>query len=609
MADLKLLLFGAPRFEVQGQVIEGVRRKAAALAAYLALTDRPQTRDMLATLLWPDQDEESARTSLRSSLHNLNKLSPDEWMDADRLMVGIVSEKVDIDVRQFLDALTRTRSHLHADGRLCDECVAALNEAVDLYRDDFLAGFSLPDSIEFDNWQATQREWLNRECAGALRRLAEHTSQAALSDAIGYARRWLAINSLDEGAHRLLMRLFIANGQRAEALRQYQECVRLLDEELATPPEDETTKLYERIRSGEMPPVVASDQRAAAALFSPTSVLPSMPTLVVGRERALSDIRARLGIPSPETRRPVTVIEGWPGVGKSTTVGALAHDPELKSMFPDGVLWTSLGETPNLIGALGVWGEALHLIAPGKTPKLEELTSQITAALRDRRVLLIVDDVWQVEHAVPFRVAGQGSSLIMTSRLNAVARSLAPTPDDVYRLPVLSDEYALSLLTRLAPEAVGEHPDEALELVRDLEGLPLAIQVAGRLLHEEMRMGWGIAHLLAELREGKNLLLAQAPSDMRGTKGHTPPTVTSLLQRSTNALDEETVVRFALLGLFVPKPATFDLKAMAAAWDVDDPKPTARLLVNRGLIEPISGGRFQMHALLVLHAKSLLEGA
>jgi len=58
--------------------------------------------------------------------------------------------------------------------------------------------------------------------------------------------------------------------------------------------------------------------------------------------------------------------------------------------------------------------------------------------------------------------------------------------------------------------------------------------------------------------------------------------------------------------LFIPKPATFDLGAMAALWEINDPRPTVRTLVNRGLLEPLTGGRFQMHALLVLHAKSLL---
>ena len=49
--------------------------------------------------------------------------------------------------------------------------------------------------------------------------------------------------------------------------------------------------------------------------------------------------------------------------------------------------------------------------------------------------------------------------------------------------------------------------------------------------------------------------------------------------------------------------------AMAAVWNVQDPKPAARLLVNRGLLEPVSGGRFQIHALLVMHARTFLEQA
>jgi hypothetical protein len=121
-----------------------------------------------------------------------------------------------------------------------------------------------------------------------------------------------------------------------------------------------------------------------------------------------------------------------------------------------------------------------------------------------------------------------------------------------------------------------------------------------------MEFGWGVKELLNELREGVTLLQAQAPGDMLG-RGATTPTVAALLHRSTNALDDITRLRFADLGLFVPKPATFDLSAMAVLWDVPDPKPTARILVNRGLLEPLSGGRFQMHSLLILHARSLLE--
>jgi hypothetical protein len=288
-------------------------------------------------------------------------------------------------------------------------------------------------------------------------------------------------------------------------------------------------------------------------------------------------------------------------------VAALAHNPEIAKAFPDGVLWASLGETPGLVAEILSWAEALKLTDPGKTPALQEITTQITTVLRDRRMLLILDDVWQIEHAAPFKVGGRHCALVITTRLNDVAQALAPTPSDVYRLAVLTEDKALQLLGTLTPETVTDHPDEARELVRDLEGLPLAIQVAGRLLHSEGRLGWGVSDLLAALHQGARLLSAQAPGDMVGADHDTTPTVAALLRRSTDSLDDLTRQRFALLGLFVPKPATFDLQAMAAVWDVTEPKPTARTLVNRGLLEPVSGGRFQMHALLVLHARSLLE--
>jgi len=208
---------------------------------------------------------------------------------------------------------------------------------------------------------------------------------------------------------------------------------------------------------------------------------------------------------------------------------------------------------------------------------------------------------------LPFRIGGQACAMVMTTRLNDVAQALAPTAHDVYRLPVLSQAKALELLAKLTPETVSEHPDEAGELVRDLEGLPLAVQVAGRLLASEARLGWGVSDLLAELRSGANLLQAPIPGEAAAGGGASSPTVTALLKRSTDSLEATVRERFALLGLFAPKPATFGLDALAVAWDIKDPRPTARTLVARGLLEPISGGRFQAHALLMWHARALLE--
>jgi hypothetical protein len=173
---------------------------------------------------------------------------------------------------------------------------------------------------------------------------------------------------------------------------------------------------------------------------------------------------------------------------------------------------------------------------------------------------------------------------------------------------VLNDSQALELLRRLAPTVADNYPENARTLVQDLEGLPLAIRVAGRMLANEAGLGMDVQPLMEEIRESHKILDEIAPDDRFDPATGKTPTIDYLLQRSTDRLDEESRERFAMLGAFAPKPATFDREAMAFVWEVDDPMPTVRKLVDRGLLEPIiSLGRFQMHALLIKHAETLLE--
>jgi len=222
-------------------------------------------------------------------------------------------------------------------------------------------------------------------------------------------------------------------------------------------------------------------------------------------------------------------------------------------------------------------------------------------------MLLIIDDAFKADHALPFLVGGPKCSAIVTTRFPEVAANLASTPDDVYLLSVLTDEDSIQLLGLLCEPVVKAHPLESLDLVHALEGLPLALHVAGRLLHVESDLGFGVSDLIQTLRNETALLEAQAPKDRLDVKLGTIPTVAALLRKSTDLLEEHVRGQFAYLGAFAPKPATFDLDAMKAVWAVDDAKPAVRLLVNRGLLEPAQSGRFQMHALLVMHARTLLD--
>jgi len=364
-------------------------------------------------------------------------------------------------------------------------------------------------------------------------------------------------------------------------------------------------------------PIVNGGTEQEESKIEPSSTLirpgsaPPLPSLIIGREEAMRDLKTRLGIAGkgqiPAPLQVVTVVRGWPGVGKTTLAAALAHDADIALKFPDGVLWASIGQTPSVLSELAAWGRALGAYDLLRASTVEEATAQLSALLRNKRVLLILDDVWEAEHAVPFKVGGRECAMLITTRVPGVAQALAPTPSHIYNLGVLAEQKAFELFQALAPTVATQYPAGSLELVRELEGLPLAIQVAGHMLNVEASYGFGVAHLLQELREGSKLLEAKAPADRADIAKEKTPTLAVLLQKSTDRLDNEVRERFAYLGAFAPKPATFDLAAMQAVWQVEDPKPTAHVLVERGLLEPVPGtGRFQMHALLVLHARSLL---
>src|ERR687897_2061318 len=250
-----ILLLGTPRIEHNGVPVEVDTRKAIALAAYLAITKQNHTRDALAGLLWPEYNQSRARAALRRTLSSLGKARAEGWLRADRESVNLDHDTIWVDVTRFHDLLAGCKEHGHPESEVCPHCLLPLTEAVALYRDDFMAGFGLRDSVAFDDWQFFQSESLRKELAGALERLAR--GRGAVGEweaAIAHARRWLAMDPLHEPAHRMLMALYAWSDQRAAALRQYRECVRVLDQELGVTPLEETTLLYRAIQENDLPP-------------------------------------------------------------------------------------------------------------------------------------------------------------------------------------------------------------------------------------------------------------------------------------------------------------------------------------------------------------------
>jgi DNA-binding SARP family transcriptional activator len=320
----RILLLGAPRIEHDGAPVEVDTRKAIALVAYLAVTRRRHTRDALAGLLWPEYNQTKARAALRRTLSSLGNARAEGWLEADRETVGLGWGGIWVDVVRFEELLAGCRTHGHPEGEVCPDCLPPLSEAADLYRDDFMGGFGLRDSVAFDDWQFFQSESLRRELAGVLERLTRGlAARGEWEPAVSHARRWLTLDALHEPAHRLLMQLYAWSDQRAAALRQYRECVRILDKELGVAPLEETTLLYRAIQENDPPPPppVLSEPRApreaSSALppieASPATRPPDNP--LVGRSpewAALLESYEAVG----EGGR-LTVLEGEAGIGKT----------------------------------------------------------------------------------------------------------------------------------------------------------------------------------------------------------------------------------------------------------------------------------------------------
>jgi len=415
MTTFKLFLFGTPRLERDDAAVKLPQRKALALLAYLATTGKIHARDTLATLFWPDHSQSEARMTLSRRLYELNKHLPPGALTLD-------AESVALSGDFWLD-VTAFETTLAAHPTVATNNLALLQAAVDLYTADFLAGFTLHDCPDFDDWQAFQTESLRQSLRAALEKIA--WAQAATGNAeqaIATARRQLALDPLDENAHRALMQLYAQAGQQSTALRQYEQCRQILADELGIAPAAETTELVERIRQGEVrqddkmtggqddPQQAHRAQRAPAqdktqepGDSSPFTVhhlpftihrshnLPAQTTPFIGRARELSELTHRLT--NPDTRL-VTII-GPGGMGKTRLAQQAGWRLVEQELFRDGVWFLSLAAVdantfgpalnPLLNGLAGLFGLRLQ---GGTSPQ-----EQVLAYVQSRQMLLIFDNL------------------------------------------------------------------------------------------------------------------------------------------------------------------------------------------------------------------------
>ena len=231
MTRLSLQTLGFPEIHGDDRPIKLNLRKGLALLIYLAEAQGAVARDVIATLLWPESPRETGRARLRRMLHSIEVTLGQHVFETDRESVRwspAIQLKVD--------------SHLFESA--CDG--GAFEEACLRYRGDFLAGFSLADCPEFDDWAFYRREALRGRLMHGLERLVQDKNAAGEHfAAAAHAGRLVELDPLSEVYGRHLIRSLLLAGDRSSAERHHAALTQRLRDELGVAPEAATEALMD----------------------------------------------------------------------------------------------------------------------------------------------------------------------------------------------------------------------------------------------------------------------------------------------------------------------------------------------------------------------------
>ncbi len=568
MTKLTLRLLGKFAASVDTQEIEFATDKVRGLLAFLAVeADKAHTRTQLATLLWGDWDDKGAKANLRKSLFRLKKglgALADELLTISRSSIEFHAEHAEIDLHQF--------------NRLAQkDDIASLTAAATRYHGNLLAGLEVEDAPEFNEWLTVQRENLHQQYLALLYQLGElHLAQANYTAAQSLAQEQLALESWREGVHRQLMRVFDAQGQRANALAQYDQCREILEQELGVAPSAETEKLVAAIRG---------EQLLTTHLHNFTAVA----TPFIGREADINRVIARLN--SADVR--LITLLGPGGIGKTR----LAIEALQRSMGNRSAYFLPLHTVTTQDGVWQLLAEQLEV----KPKPYTSVNDAVVRFLRDRAPLLVFDNYEQllpdtscIERLLTVVPDVQ---ILVTSRapLNLRAEWRLPldglaVPPEGDRVGVALGEFAaIDLLVQtgqqVRPDIVisADNAPHLIRICRALAGMPLALEMAGSWLNL-----FTPAQLVAQIEQNLDFLVA--------TRNDMPERHRSLRAVFDYALAQLNSAERELLGQLTVFHGSFSMHAIIAILPAS-PLAISKL-IDHALLQRRSDHRFGLHPVL-----------
>lgn len=341
---------------------------------------------------------------------------------------------------------------------------------------------------------------------------------------------------------------------------------------------------FERLLENHLLRVLEQDFPAQSA--TPTPIFPRgrrdfyahvhMPPNYVARPELMEEIKAAVLTDAPnvaltsavqtQAKNSPTALHGMGGIGKSVMARALCDDAAVQAAFPDGILWATLGQEPNLKEKLRVWVMELGGTISETAPSEDSLKAKLGGLLQDRACLLIVDNVWEDNDLKHFQVAGARCRLIMTTRNEGIARRVGAI---IHKVPLMTQTEAIELLNQWAGSA-SQNISDALkvEIVERLGRLPLAVKLAGGRLQESPAEEW-----IADFDSLRDL-------DAEWKTDDPEKSVWVSFQISLKVLKEDARQLYLALGIFRENEATPE-NAIAKLWQELENLPakdTSRLL-------------------------------
>jgi predicted ATPase/DNA-binding SARP family transcriptional activator len=603
MPSLTISLFGHPKIQIDGKIFDTDRRKAIALLAYLVVSGKQQPREHLAALLWPDYNRDSAFAYLRRTLFEINNRLGKGWIKSDRHAAWFnFSAETHSDVTVFESEL--------AAARLSEDPVPHMEAAVAQYKGEFMDDFFVQDTEPFEDWLRQQREICRCEYAGALERLAAvYEQNGSWELALQHAKALVALDDLNETAHRAVMRVYAGMGDRSTACRQYEVCVQALKDGLAIEPQPETTALFESIRMGSFEGVPGSAGASTSETRAASNVrLPALTTPFIGRQAEIEQVKELL----INSRRRLLTLFGPGGSGKTRL--SIQSAFESGDRFPDGVWFVPLATVQAAVGIVPALAKALEIsfYKDEDSPK-----QRLMDYLRGKRLLLILDNLDQLvgpETAnllIEILEEAEGVKLLVTSRIRLNVQAEQIYPVSGMRMPTKSEvvswedpetqaqpysavQLFLDRARRIKPDFfLDQNQAVAIaDICQLVNGMPLGLELAASWL--ELLPPREIA---AEIRRSLDFLettQADVPERQRSIRA-----VFDYSWRLLNQVEREA---FLSLSIFV---GSFTREAAQQVSGAS--LRTLLSLANKSWLLQAENGRFQLHPLLQHYGQEQLQ--